>query len=297
MRENRTSGSVRGSRQAFHFKYDERSVETVYSTAMMIKEIERTSNSIQVCIATMGKREKDISLLDKMNIQCDAIIGNQTSFNSIVDFDYNGYKIKCISTNETGVGLNRNNAWMRCTADIIIFADDDMIYEDGYQEKVLQYFNDNPKADVIIFNINEVVGKRKINTKKKFTKKFFYGAVRIAIRRYKAQMHGISFNLNFGGGTDFTRGEDSLFIASCIKNGLKVLVVPDFIATLTEERPSTWFKGFNDDFYFDTGVLWAASNLSFKNLRLLKMLILKKDKDIIKKMRLIKKGIEYYKNL
>ena len=32
MQENCTSGSVRGSRQAFHFKYDERSVETVYST-------------------------------------------------------------------------------------------------------------------------------------------------------------------------------------------------------------------------------------------------------------------------
>ena len=34
MRENCTSGSVRGSRQAFHvYKYPERSVETVYSTA------------------------------------------------------------------------------------------------------------------------------------------------------------------------------------------------------------------------------------------------------------------------
>ena len=33
MRENCTSGSVRGSRQAFHvYKYPERSVETVYST-------------------------------------------------------------------------------------------------------------------------------------------------------------------------------------------------------------------------------------------------------------------------
>ena len=32
MRENRTSGSVRGSRQAFHLEQSERSVETVYST-------------------------------------------------------------------------------------------------------------------------------------------------------------------------------------------------------------------------------------------------------------------------
>ncbi len=32
MRENRTYGSVRGDRQAFHIKYTERSVEFAYST-------------------------------------------------------------------------------------------------------------------------------------------------------------------------------------------------------------------------------------------------------------------------
>ena len=40
MRENRTSGSVRGSRQAFHVrKYSERSVETVYSTEIDMEKL------------------------------------------------------------------------------------------------------------------------------------------------------------------------------------------------------------------------------------------------------------------
>ena len=38
MRENRTYGSVRGSRQAFHLKYFERNVEIVYSTVYIMKE-------------------------------------------------------------------------------------------------------------------------------------------------------------------------------------------------------------------------------------------------------------------
>ena len=36
MQENCTSGSVRGSRQAFHFKYNERSVETVFAALLFL---------------------------------------------------------------------------------------------------------------------------------------------------------------------------------------------------------------------------------------------------------------------
>lgn len=48
MRKNRTSGSVRGSRQAFHvYKYPERSVETVYSTVydMAVSEAKRITDA------------------------------------------------------------------------------------------------------------------------------------------------------------------------------------------------------------------------------------------------------------
>ena len=61
MRKNRTSGSVRGSRQAFHvYKYPERSVETVYSTDPMNKE------SLGAFIAENRKRmdltQKDLAV-------------------------------------------------------------------------------------------------------------------------------------------------------------------------------------------------------------------------------------------
>ena len=34
--------------------------------------------------------------------------------------------------NERGIGLSRNTALMRATADIILFADEDVTYKDGY---------------------------------------------------------------------------------------------------------------------------------------------------------------------
>ena len=43
------------------------------------------------------------------------------------------------------------NALMRADADICLFADDDMVYEDNYVEIIENAFRDNPYADVIVF--------------------------------------------------------------------------------------------------------------------------------------------------
>ena len=81
---------------------------------------------VQVLVAAM--HQKDHSLLEKMNIRSDAIVANQCDRNEFEDFTWNGHKIRYLSFAERGVGLNRNNALMRATGDICLFADDDMRY-------------------------------------------------------------------------------------------------------------------------------------------------------------------------
>ena len=61
--------------------------------------------SLEVLVATMF--QTDYSLPEKMNIQSDAIIANQCERNEVVEFDFNGYRIKYLSFAERGVGLNR----------------------------------------------------------------------------------------------------------------------------------------------------------------------------------------------
>ncbi|HAZ18610.1 MAG TPA: hypothetical protein DCY75_00365, partial [Clostridiales bacterium] len=51
---------------------------------------------------------------------------------------------------------------------------------------------------------------------------------------------------------------DTLFLHSCLQKGLKIYAVPDSIATLSDERESTWFRGYNEKYYYDKGVLFAA---------------------------------------
>ena len=56
--------------------------------------------NIQALIATTN--QNDHSLLDKMNIQTDAIVGNQCSRNEIEIFDYNNHSVKWLSFAEKG---------------------------------------------------------------------------------------------------------------------------------------------------------------------------------------------------
>ena len=83
---------------------------------------------IQVLVAAMN--QTDHSLPEKMNIKCDAIIGNQCERNSIEKYIWNGHNIEYLNFAERGVGLNRNNALMRASGDICLFADDDMVYDE-----------------------------------------------------------------------------------------------------------------------------------------------------------------------
>ena len=64
--------------------------------------------TIEVLVATMN--QNDHSLIKRMNIQTDAIVGNQCNRDSIEEFCYNGRNITYLNFCEKGVGLNRNNA-------------------------------------------------------------------------------------------------------------------------------------------------------------------------------------------
>lgn len=217
--------------------------------------------NIETLVVTMNQECRQ--LVKKMNIQTDAIIGNQCKQNQIEEFKDRNLNIKVISLKEKGVGLNRNTILMRANADFVVFADDDMVFHDGYPDVVLKAFNDNPKADVIIFNLDEDTETQFKNNKKKKINKYNYmryGAARFVMRTNKIKLNNIYFNLNFGGGTKFSAGEDSLFLKDCLKHNLNVIAVPDSLATLENSRESSWFEGYNDKYFFDKGVFYYFAN-------------------------------------
>ena len=214
---------------------------------------------IQVLVATMN--QTDHSLIEKMNICTGAIVGNQCDHNFVETVEQNNQTVTYYNFAERGVGLNRNNTLMRADADVCLFADDDMVYEDNYTEIVEKAFTENPKADVLVFNLKEKIPKRKLITRKSkvgYLNYLRYGTARIAVRLDSVKKHGIYFNQCFGGGTEHCHGEDNLFLNACLKNGLKIVAVPNYIATLTEERESSWNNGYDEKYIKDQGVLFRT---------------------------------------
>ena len=215
---------------------------------------------LQVLISTM--HQTDHSLLDKMNIQSDAIVINQCDRNEIEEFEYKGHHIQWMSLKERGVGLSRNTALMRADADIVLFADDDVIYDDGYEKKVIDNFKKYEKKDLLIFRIESTNKERPTKKEKKdhnllWFNSMRYGAVRIAIRTAAIRKANVFYSLLFGGGAKYQAGEDTLFIQQCLRRGLKAVSVQEVLGVV-EQQESTWFKGCNEKYFYDKGVLLSA---------------------------------------
>lgn len=213
---------------------------------------------LQVLVATMNRF--DDSLAEKMNICSNVVIANQSDRDEVTRRDTRFGNVTMITTPTKGVGLNRNIALLASDGDILLFADDDVVYNDDMPVQVLRAFEDNPKADVIVFGIN-YIREGKIFEKRHHQKRRLhvwnalrYGTCTIAVRRSSIFRHNITFNQNFGGGCAFGSGEDSLFIKSCFDCGLKVYS-DSYILGFCSKDTSTWFNGYNDKYFYDKGVL------------------------------------------
>lgn len=216
--------------------------------------------SVELMIATVS--QNDDSVLDRMHVQSDAVVINQGSPFQWQEFRQDDHLIRFLCCEELGIGLSRNTALMRARGDICLFADDDLVYRDGYVEKIGRAFQEHPDADVIVFNIQSI-GARKCRYQIPKPKRIHwynferYGAARIAVRRTSIFQHHISFSLLFGGGAQYPCGEDTLFLRDCLKAGLKIYAVPITLADV-DDSTSSWFSGYDEKFLMGRGALYRA---------------------------------------
>lgn len=215
---------------------------------------------LQVLLSAM--HIEGIAFFDEMRIQSDMILINQCVAHGVEEVSYRGYNIKIYSFRERGVGLSRNMALMRANADIVLFADDDCSYVNGYSDMILQTFHEHPEADIIFFNLRSLNTERKERFDHSFHRVRWYnclkyGAFRIAARLEKLRKANVCFSLLFGGGARYSAGEDSLFIMDCLKRGLRLYTSPICIGTVRQEK-STWFEGYTKKYYHDRGALFCA---------------------------------------
>lgn len=217
---------------------------------------------LEVLCTTMNQKNIN-NKYRKMNIQSDVVFSNQDDRHEYIEECIDGNNVKMITTPYRGVGKNRNLGILYSSADILLFSDDDMVYVDGYKNKIIDAFKSIPNADIIIFNIGseKLNTSRRINTKPKkvnMLNVLNYGMPRIAIRRTSLEKSNICVSNLFGGGARYCGGEDNLFLVTALKKGLKIYTHPFKIGDLIH-RESTWFNGFNRKYFFDNGAWLEAT--------------------------------------
>jgi glycosyltransferase involved in cell wall biosynthesis len=205
-------------------------------------------------------RKDPHELADKMNISSDAVIVSQKEdADSEKEFVRGTDHIRVITQTGKGVGLSRNTCLAASMADVILFSDEDIVYEKEYAYTVMREFDAHPEADILLFNVKVCDERRTYWNEDFHLVKWYncgrYPAYSIAARASALKMSGVKFSLLFGGGAKYSNGEDSLFLSDCLKAGLKMYATPVCIG---EEipRPSTWFNGYTDKFFYDRGVLY-----------------------------------------
>ena len=219
--------------------------------------------NLEVLISCMN--QQNMKIAEQTGIQSDALIINQCpqlEYSDDASSDRNTFavqnsshgNIRMLSTNTRGLSKSRNLAIQHAVGDVCLLCDDDEQLDSSYEKIILNAYEALPEADIICFRIANQPSRLK-QKEQRLTK---WTAMRIAswqitFRRESIINSGIRFDENMGAGTGNGGGEEVKFLRDCIRAGLKAYYVPNSIGTVAQTE-STWFKGFDRDFFYRRGV-------------------------------------------
>lgn len=218
-------------------------------------------SEVEVLVTTMN--QSDFSKYTQMNLQTDAVIANQTVENKYVETAINGKFVRLVSTDSNGVSRNRNIAISHSSqkAEFILFADDDLVFNDKYENLILDEFKKHPEAEGIKFNIHDLSISRKIFMGKiirfeKATRRNMSssGVCGLVIKNDALRMYDLHFHENFGPGTQNYCGEDTIFLMEMLKKKVRIYRSPIDIAGIDQSK-STWFCGHDERFFTTAGMV------------------------------------------
>ncbi|MBQ7907215.1 MAG: glycosyltransferase family 2 protein [Clostridia bacterium] len=260
--------------------------------------------NLEVLVTTM--HQNDTSKYEQMNLKSDAIIANQANDCSFVEEKKGEHIVKMITTNTRGTSINRNMAIMYATANYIMFADDDMVLVDDYEQLVEEEFKKCPTADAIKFYCESTNPQRQLSFKKpkalkKATKRNIMsaGVVGLVLRRDFLEKNCIYFQKNIGPGNDIYCGEDSVFLSDILSAKAKMYVSPKLVSYINQGE-SSWNEGLTERRICAMGYIYsrvygrAAILAMYRRAYLLR----KKTKNysFLQLIQLMKKGMKQQRN-
>ena len=222
----------------------------------------------------------DESYIDTLNIHTDCVVINQCD--RLCERDSSrgtgdgAMKVSYTETTERGLSKSRNMALGKASGDICILCDNDVEYVKDYDGIINRAFDTYKDADLIVFFIKRPERGRPVFDR---PKRMGYLSVlkifspEIAFRR--RSITGIGFDERFGAGAKYFMGEENLFLYECLKRRKKIMYVPEMIACVRPQE-STWFRGYDREFFVSRGANYAAMSRMFSVILILQFAIRKR---------------------
>lgn len=192
-------------------------------------------------------------LVQRSKIESDTVVVNQCDKDDFAQYSCGGKNIKIYSVNDRGLTKSRNFAIAHSQADICLLCDDDETFKKGYEKKIIRAYERISDADVIIFNIGNRPASFKGNVKRlNYFDLMKVSSWQISFRRKSLLKYGMSFDEHMGAGSGNGAEEEFKLLTDCRKAGMKIYFCRATIADVAQTQ-STWFKGFDKEFFVNRG--------------------------------------------
>ena len=175
-------------------------------------------SDIEILIATMNR--DDLGFLEVMFSKTDVtkyniLIINQTTTEK--QLHTTSRTIKVINVLEKGLSKSRNLALRSATKKLVVFTDDDVVFEANFDTTIINAFNDYPNFDGFRFpfQMKEGVFAKKYSSTFQSQLSAFdilnTSSVELVFKKEAIQSARLHFDENFGLGSPFYMGEEAIF--------------------------------------------------------------------------------------
>lgn len=155
------------------------------------------------CILLSCLYETDKEIIKRSNIQSNCVIINQCDEDKKEQINLENSKTcQWINSKKRGLSISRNMAIKNSNADICLIADNDEIFDNDVEEKILKAYQELPQADIIVFNLHNKQTKLKNEIYKlKRLDCLRVCSLQISFKRNSVIENNLKFDVRLGAGT------------------------------------------------------------------------------------------------
>lgn len=197
-----------------------------------------TKSDVEILLSTMNRQSLDflvpmfpVAHFSEFNI----LIVNQTDEGKELVSDYPSVRV--LNSYEKGLSRSRNLLLGNASKKIGLIADDDLVFIEGFDEKVTRGFNRFPNSAAVKFIATTFEGipfrkyPKKPVARLNAMQRLNSTSWEIAINIDKVRQSGIFFDTNFGLGTSLPLGEEPILLNDLHNAGYDISHEPEIIVT------------------------------------------------------------------